>query len=165
MTTLNYTWWCNMSSVIDFVIIKLLSFFFFFLFTIHDQQLNRFLIYVINFMDNLIGVLVELRIWIIAIMKIQSVPLDELNSSIYSFQKKKINNIFNFFFFFLRRSIYLTLFICKNSIKSWKIWYLKSHTFHFRMKTITCHDGWYKGNMLYHQSWHIVYSFFKFQCP
>ena len=51
-------------------------------------------------MDNLIGVLVAL---ISAIMKIQSVPLDELNSSIYSFQKPN-------------SSIYLTSFFEKINI-------------------------------------------------
>ena len=51
-------------------------------------------------MDNLIGVLVAL---ISAIMKIQSVPLDELNSSIYSFQKPN-------------SSIYLTSFVEKINI-------------------------------------------------
>ena len=51
-------------------------------------------------MDNLIGVLVAL---ISAIMKIQSVPLDELNSSIYSFQKTN-------------SSIYLTSFFEKINI-------------------------------------------------
>ena len=81
-------------------------------------------------MDNLIGVLVAL---ISAIMKIQSVPLDELNSSIYSFQKTKSSiyltssseniNIFNVVCLFVKIELNLEkydIWKATRSILGWK---------------------------------------------